>query len=410
MKILIHGINYYPELVGISKYTTELAQHLSSDSHTVVVVTTYPYFPSWKSPITTKPLYSKESIDGVTIYRCPCWIPSNPSGLKRILHYISFALSSLPVVLWQASKANLAISIAPSLFFVPALLLSTIFNTRLRIWLHIQDFEVEAAFKLSLLRNTFLLNVALLLEYYLISRFDRVSTISPSMMKKLHSKNIPSSKTYFLPNWVDLSSFELGPHLNHYRGLRSQLDIPDDWTIALYSGSMSNKQDFSLLVEAINLSAQAHSKIAWVLVGDGPLKAFLKQQTQYISSVYHLPLVPTRDLPNLLVSADLHLLPQKDETSELVLPSKLLSMLASRKPIVACASPLSDISSIVRLSGLVTPPGDAYSFYRAVLHLSANPQLRDKYGDAGRHYADSHYSKDTILNHLSSHIRAFVGI
>ncbi|KAG5725855.1 hypothetical protein E4T56_gene14688 [Termitomyces sp. T112] len=48
MKILIAGINYAPDLVGIAKYTTEMCQFLRDQGHDVVVVTEPPYYPAWR--------------------------------------------------------------------------------------------------------------------------------------------------------------------------------------------------------------------------------------------------------------------------------------------------------------------------------------------------------------------------
>ncbi len=51
MKILIYGVNYYPELVGIGKYTGELGGWLSERGHNVTVITPPPYYPEWKHQV-----------------------------------------------------------------------------------------------------------------------------------------------------------------------------------------------------------------------------------------------------------------------------------------------------------------------------------------------------------------------
>ena len=48
MRILIHGINFSPELTGIGKYTGEMAEWLAAQGHEVRVVTAPPYYPQWK--------------------------------------------------------------------------------------------------------------------------------------------------------------------------------------------------------------------------------------------------------------------------------------------------------------------------------------------------------------------------
>ena len=45
MKIIIYGINYYPELTGIGKYTGEMDEYIASKGHDVRVITAPPYYP-----------------------------------------------------------------------------------------------------------------------------------------------------------------------------------------------------------------------------------------------------------------------------------------------------------------------------------------------------------------------------
>ena len=48
MRILIHGINFSPELTGIGKYTGEMAEWLATQGHEIRVVTAPPYYPQWQ--------------------------------------------------------------------------------------------------------------------------------------------------------------------------------------------------------------------------------------------------------------------------------------------------------------------------------------------------------------------------
>ena len=48
MRILLHGINYSPELTGIGKYSGEMAEWLAARGHGVRVVTAPPYYPAWR--------------------------------------------------------------------------------------------------------------------------------------------------------------------------------------------------------------------------------------------------------------------------------------------------------------------------------------------------------------------------
>jgi len=95
VKILIHSINYFPELPGIGKYSGEMAEWLALRGHEIRVVTAPPYYPEWRiGRGYSGARYSSEIIREVNVLRCPLWVPQKLSGLKRITHLASFAWSS----------------------------------------------------------------------------------------------------------------------------------------------------------------------------------------------------------------------------------------------------------------------------------------------------------------------------
>ena len=102
MRILIHGVNFSPELTGIGKYSGEMAAWLAQRGHEVRVVTAPPYYPDWRvGEGYSGVAYRTEKWQGVLVYRCPLWVPARPGGLTRLMHLMSFAVASLPVRLRQ---------------------------------------------------------------------------------------------------------------------------------------------------------------------------------------------------------------------------------------------------------------------------------------------------------------------
>src|ERR1700692_945061 len=86
MRILILGINYWPEETGIGAFTTYRAEYLASLGHDVTVCTTFPYYPEWKVAAGyAGRLLSNESRNGVRILRSFAYIPGSVSSAKRVL-------------------------------------------------------------------------------------------------------------------------------------------------------------------------------------------------------------------------------------------------------------------------------------------------------------------------------------
>src|SRR5581483_3577103 len=119
-----------------------------------------------------------------------------------------------------------------------------------------------------------------------------------------------------------------------------------------------------------------------------------------------LDLQPQELLPDLLAAADIHLLPQRAEVADLVLPSKLAPMLASGRPIVAMAAEGTQLAAEVQGAGLVIKPGDTQGFMDALARLAQDPALRGELGRRGRAAAEARWDGQAILGRLEARLMA----
>jgi colanic acid biosynthesis glycosyl transferase WcaI len=410
MRILIAGINYSPELTGIGKYTGELAEWLVANGHEVKVITAPPYYPDWRVlPPYSSWEYFKEIIAGAQVWRCPLWVPQKPSGLKRLLHLFSFAISSAPIMLAQVFwKPDVVFVIEPPLFCAPIAWVTAKISGA-QSWLHIQDFELDAAFDLGLLKGELTKKLALKAERGLLNKFNVVSTISRKMLDRLATKGIHPNKSILFPNWVDLAPFQVDESglKSKPKDFRAQLKISQDTVVAMYSGNMGNKQGIEILGEAARICQQAESenikspnnpKIQFVFCGAGAAKDELVRACADLQNVKYLDLQPLEDLPALLRTADIHLLPQRVEVEDLVMPSKLTGMLASARAVVASSRTKTELANVVMECGLLVEPGDSPTFALAIQNLASNEEMRTKLGAAGKVYAEKHLDKEMILS------------
>lgn len=410
MRILINSTYYHPEKIGIGKYTGEMAEWLAANGHEVRVVTAPPFYPQWqiadeyanrwrREEKRSFPNQDRKGGGSLLVYRCPLWVPSRPSGLKRVLHLASFALSSFPVMLRQIFwRPNVVVVVEPPLFCAPQAWLAARFSGA-KAYLHVQDFEVDAAFDLGIL-PAWMRRSVLAVECWLMSRFDRVSTISAKMQQRLHSKGVAPSRLVLFPNWVDPN--EIFP-LATASDFREQLGIQPNQLVALYSGNMGEKQGLEIALEAA-AKLENNPEIRFVLCGDGAVKYRLQKTYRHLSNVVWMPLQPVERLNELLNLADVHLLPQRGDVADLVMPSKLLGMLASGRPILATALPDTQVGEVVARCGVVIPPGDAGVFSVALQKLSVDPEMRTRLGKAGRLIAERQFSKESVLTRFEQEL------
>lgn len=394
MKILVHGINFVPELTGVGKYTGEMAEWLAARGHEVRVVTAPPYYPDWRvSPDYRASRYATERWQGIRVWRCPVWVPIHPGGLKRLLHLASFTASSFPVMLRQLFwRPDVVWVVEPPLFCAPTAWLVARLCGALT-WLHVQDYEMDAAFGLGLLRGATLRRAVGVLERCLMRRFDRVSTISQRMLDRAQTKGVAPQRLVSFPNWADLHS-AIPPE--GLAKVRAELGITPDEIVALYAGTMGSKQGLDLLAQAATRS-QDTPGLVFVFCGNGAGREELAAQCDGLLNVRFLDLQPLERLGSLLGMADIHLLPQQAEAADLVMPSKLTGMLASGRPVIATCAEGTQAARVVRDHGLVVPPGDVEALLEAIRELAGNKDLRLRLGAEARAYALEHLSRDKVL-------------
>ncbi|HXM22010.1 MAG TPA: glycosyltransferase WbuB [Terriglobales bacterium] len=461
MRILIHGLNFAPELVGVGKFTGEMAEWLAESGHDVRAVTAPPFNPASRvAPGYSSWLYRRENrvyhraadvsgqgwiqcesgcveashalptgsgtasataeggllvseagsrsetrpVGRLSIFRCPLWVPRTPSAGKRALHLASFAVSSFWSMLLQVPwRPQVVLVIEPTLFCAPSAWLTARWSGA-KTWFHIQDFEADAAFELGLLSSSQLRRLVCALEKKCMQSFDRVSTISEKMWLRLAQKGLEPSRCLVFPNWVDTSAIFPLPNSNP---LRAELGIPRDAVVALYSGTMAQKQGLDMLA-GVARTLSSSSEIQFVFCGDGPAKPILANLAAQMKNVRLLPLQPSNRLNELLNLADIHLLPQRANAADLVMPSKLTGMLASGRPVVASAPSGTQLAEVVDGRGIVVPPENGAAFAEAIDQLASCAGLREELGRNARAYAVSNLEKNTVLRRFEHELLKLV--
>lgn len=403
MKILVYGINYAPELTGIGKYTAEMAATLAAHGHDLRVVCAPPYYPQWRVGAGYSALrYRRERHDGVQLWRAPLWVPRRPRGIRRIFHLASFAATSLPVVLAQVFwRPDVVMCVAPSLLNAPTGWLTA----RLcgaHAWLHVQDYEVDAAFQLGVLSGSRLKRAALRVERALLRRFDTVSTISRKMLERAADKGVDPTRLVHFPNWADIAAIRpLGRHST----FREAFGISANAIVVLYSGNMGVKQGLEVLaaaaVELVN-----RSDIVFVFCGNGPMLDAINAICGPMANCRFSDLRPVDELNELMNLADIHVLPQRSDAADLVMPSKLTGMFASERPVIAMANPGTELYEVVAPRGMVVAPGNAPALAAAIALLAADAPARERLGRAGRAFAQAALSRDAVLREFEARLCA----
>ena len=401
--ILLAGINYSPEVTGIAPYNTQLAEHLASEGHLVTVLTSPPWYPQWK----IDPAYRRrrpftvELINGVKVIRSPLVLPARrQTAFRRILFDSSFAATCLLASL-GAGRARVVVCVSPPLQLGATSWLITRAR-RARLITHLQDIVPDAAISTGMMSTGRAAAVSRRLEKFVYRHSDVITVISDGFRDNLLAKGVPATKVSVLPNWIDARSFDVTPDPS----LRTILGAPDGEMLVLHTGNMGAKQGLETVVDAAG--ELRDDDVAITLIGDGQSRPSLEERAARNPSRRLKFLGLQENLPATLAAADVLVLSQRAQVTDSAAPSKLLSYMASGKPIVATVNESSEAAHLIREAGcgVVVPPERPDRLAEALRDLRRHPQRHAALGAAGRRHVTANFDRAAILARWSALVDA----
>jgi colanic acid biosynthesis glycosyl transferase WcaI len=402
-RILLISYNYHPEPTGIGKYNGEMIEWFVRQGYDCTVLTSFPYYPYWKiqEPYFRKRFWysieeriDEQSNGKLKVIRCPLYVPAQPSGLKRILLDLSFLISALPplIGLILRKKIDFIISVSPS--FQQGMLGALYKKLRGgKLIYHIQDLQIEAARDLKMIKSKAFIKILFGIEKFIFAQSDIVSSISKGMVERIQQKS--KKEVYLFPNWTDTRLFyPIKDLLNN----RLSFGYKTTDKIILYSGSIGEKQGLDAILHAAN-DLRGFTDLRFIICGSGPYKNELQKiaDNLKLNNVDFLATQPIEKFNEFLNIADLHLIIQKASASDLVMPSKLTTILAVGGIPLVTANEGSGLHKFVKEHevGLIVEAGNQASLNEGILKAVNEDfsHLKNK----ARAYADDYLSIENIM-------------
>lgn len=391
MKILLLSAYYPPDTGSAAHLFYDLGGVLSKEGHDVTVVTGFP---------------SYHAVGDLQRYRRRLWMSDvQPDGVRvvRVAVPQLFRDTAVGRGLWQFSCAaafamraltlkrpDVTLVYSPPL---PLALTSLLLRglRRVPFIVNIQDLFPQSAIDLGILRNAFLIGFFRRLERTVYRRADLITVHSNGNRDHVLHCGGAAERTIVLPNWVDTEWLKPGERRNDF----SREHDLDHCFVVSFAGVLGHSQDVDVILEAA-LTLRDEPEIVFLIVGDGVEKTRLQDRARELAlpNVRFLPMQPRETYPSLLAASDVSLATLRADVLTPVVPSKILSIMAAGRPVVAAMPPDGDAPALIREArcGQALQPGDAQTLAETLRGLYHDSQECQRLGDNGRRYAEQHLS------------------
>ncbi len=169
--------------------------------------------------------------------------------------------------------------------------------------------------------------------------------------------------------------------------------------MVLYAGNLGHSQNLEHLLACAKSMADEED-IVFLIVGNGSREPYLKTQAQELSlaNVIFLPFQPHEEVPRIYAAADVSLVTLKKGIALDSVPSKLYTIMASARPVVAAVDRGSDAWQLVEKArcGVCVEPENSLALQRAIIKLKEDLKKRREFGENGRRYVVDHHTRKMI--------------
>lgn len=396
--------NYWPPEIGAASHLAfEMGETLVALGHRVTVATGFPSYNIKTTPAqySGRWLYEEE-MAGMRVLRIA--VPSTSSGSKLrrgLSHLLVAPLYALRAL--AARKVDVIYTVSPPLpMALAAWAIGKCFGAR--YCLSVQDLFPQGAIDLGFMRNRAAIWFFEAMERFAYRKAGAVAVYSAGNRDHVAYKGGAPVRIHVVPNWVDTEMIRPAGRMNAWRrtaGLNGEF-------VVLFAGTMGWAQGLGVAVEAARKLA-AEPGLLFLLVGDGQDRPKLEAMASGLPNVRFLPMQAREQYPSVLAAADACLVTLRPEVVTPAVPSKLLTIMAAARPVLASMPLAGDAPLIIAQSacGIACEAGDARGLADAVLYLKNHGDAAAEMARNGRRFAENQFSRALCV---SAFERVFEGI
>ncbi len=372
------------------------AKALQEKGHHVEVLTGFPNYPSGKIyPKYKLKFYQKELIDGILVHRLFLYPSHDRSGIKRLLNYLSFMVSSLFLAPFLTERNDI--------IYVYNLITLGWTARFLRVFkggkivYDVQDMWPESVTNSGMLNNEMLNWILKCWSNSIYRKADHLVVLSPGFKKELMNRKIPDERISIIYNWSDSYVKErtfLSDNIENLFKSRQNFNI-------VFAGTIGFFQALDVLLEAAKELKQYDSFIKFIVAGSGTEVERLKKSAQkmYLDNVHFVGQIDRQNVGTFLSKADALLVHLKDDPLfRITIPSKTQTYLSIGKPILMGVK--GDAADIIKEAdcGYCFEPEDSSSLIKNICKLKTiSIDMRNKMGENAKNFYNINMSFEKAL-------------
>ncbi|MFN0027876.1 MAG: glycosyltransferase family 4 protein [Acidimicrobiales bacterium] len=392
MNILVLCPHFEPDIAPTGEVMTTIANGLVAQGHRLHVITALPWYrhhriePGWQG----RAIRAQDTDWGriTRVHPFPTNKANIPARAAAFGAYTAL-VTAVGLVGRRGPKPQLVLAMSPPITLgVAGWLVAR--RHRVPYVFNVQDIFPDVAVELGAITNQRLIAAASWLERFIYRHADAVTVLSDELARNVSAKldrgRPPGRKTQVrvIPNFVDTTLVQVGNPDNDYR---REHDLVGR-TVVMYAGNVGLSQSLDLVVGAARALEHSHPDVCFVFNGEGSGRAELQRSAAGLGNVRFVDYQPKERLAEVLAAGDLHLVPLRRGLAHASVPSKLYSILAAGRPVLASVDPGTEVARTIDSAGagVAVGPEDQQAFVAALRDLLARRDQWASMGAAGRSF------------------------
>ena len=282
---------------------------------------------------------------------------------------------------------------------------------------NIQDVFPDVAIELGLLSGDRVIRAARALERLSYRMSDAVTVLSDDLADNVRSKitiglegeqaQAQAKKVRVIPNFVDTNAIRPAARENSYREQYGLIGKK----VVMYAGNVGFSQSLNLVLDAARSFEGSRPDVVFVINGGGSARPDLERDAAHLPNVRFIDMQPIERLPEVLAAGDVHVVPLRAGLAWSSVPSKLYSILAAGRPIVASVDSGTEVERTLEraAAGIAVPPDDPRAFAGAISELIDDSDRAARMGASGRLFVERWASPAAVAESYENLFAELIG-